>query len=66
MSNKTNDIWNEQQAEISMERFDEAIRQIKAHNERLKAIDAKIAEKKKLIEKTGVINLCDIGILFCH
>lgn len=54
---------NNTEDDISLTRFDETIRQINEQTKRIKEIDAKIAEKKRLLRETNSINLADIGLL---
>lgn len=50
------------QEEISLEKFNKAIDAIIESDRKLKLIDSKLTEKKKLL-KQGEINIGDIGLL---
>lgn len=63
MSRHENEVWNEVQEEMSRERFDRAIDGIIESDIKIKEIDAKIAEKKRLLRETNSINLGDLGLL---
>lgn len=49
--------------EISMKRFDECIKKINEYSSRIKAIDAKIAEKRKMLKQARTINVSSINLL---
>ena len=63
MSWLPNDNYNEAEMEASEERFDECIRKINEHAAKIKAIDAKIAERRELFRKTGQLTKADFAIL---
>lgn len=49
--------------EISMARFDECIKKINEHTAKLKAIDAKIAEKRRMLQNARTIDSSSINLL---
>ena len=63
MSRHENEVFNEAELEASMERFDKAIAGIIEADKKLKAIDAKIAKKRRMLKTAKIINIVDIGLL---